>query len=301
MLYRRCLALTGLALGILAPVAGCLTGDQGADPGSGFSSGGTGHYPGYSSTGYAQGTHYGAAGAGSSGSDAGGTAGSPASDGGTQGDASASACGASATGTFSLAWTLEDGTGAAATCDSVGGEDVEIDVVNLGSAATTSATVPCSAMAATTCAMPAGNYSVSMKLRDATGSVLSEIFAPTLILVDRQTAAVASLPFQVGGGDPSQGRGIALTWSIDQVTTQSTRTCGDVGAATVQLTAGSSTFTFSCTDGKGRTTALAPGSVPVMLDLLDSGGAPLSATTSMNVTVGAGQLIFLGNVPFDVN
>jgi hypothetical protein len=68
----------------------------------------------------------------------------------------------------------------------------------------------------------------------------------------------------------------------------------------VRLTAGTKTFDFPCTDGKGRTSIIAPGDYPVKLRLIDAQGGDISVTQSMTINVGAGQLVFLGDVWFGV-
>jgi hypothetical protein len=319
MLHPRWLAWTALALGALGPLA-CTNGQSG-DPGRAFSSG-TGTYPTYTGTGHAGASAYGGAsgagtagGTGAAGSTQIGTAGAPgasdggavdapSSDAGTGADAKGpkpAACAVGATATFALAWSLEDATGADSTCDGVGGKTVDVDVVNATTGAEALTTFPCAALAATTCAMPAGTYSISMKLRDANENLLSEVFAPLMFLVDGQATAVTSWPLQVGGVDAAKGRGFALTWSIDKASTGAIETCAQAGATSVRLTAGTTKFDLPCANGKGRTTALAPDSYPVMLDLLDASGATLSETQTMNVAIAAGQLVFLGDVPFDIN
>jgi hypothetical protein len=320
MLHRR-LALTGIALCSLS--LSCQ--DQGnGDPGRDFQNGTGSYYPttsgatgygGRRGTGYAggggSGAASGAAGSyGGAGSTADGGAGTMISDGGADvtasdggGDGSGTApaaCVPGATATFSLAWSLEDASGADSTCDGVGGKTVDIDVVNSKTGAEALATIPCGALAATTCGMPAGTYSISMKLRDAAGNVLSEVVAPLMFLVDGQNTAVTSLPLQVGG-DATQGRGFAATWSIDKVGSGAIESCTQAGAVSVRLTVGQSTFDLPCANGKGRTTAVAPGTYVVKLDLIDATMAALSETQTMNVSIAAGQLVFLGDVPFDVN
>ena len=320
MLHRR-LALTGIALCALASAC---TDQATGDPGRDFQAGTGNSYPPQQGTGYGgrHGTGYGgstgaagAAGAtapdgaaGATASDGGagatasdGGAGAAASDGGGDTRTSApAACVVGATATFSLAWSLEDATGADSTCDGVGGKTVDIDVVNASTGAEALATIPCGALAATTCGMPAGTYSISMKLRDAAGNVLTEIVAPLMFLDDNQNTAVTSLPFQVGG-DKTKGRGFAATWSIDKVGTGAIVSCAQAGAASVRLTAGQATFDLPCANGKGRTTAVAPGTYVVKLDLIDGSMTSLSETQTMNISIAANQLVFLGDVPFDVN
>jgi hypothetical protein len=197
-----------------------------------------------------------------------------------------------------MAWTIEDGAGAPSTCNAVAAKTVDISIVSLKTGGESQATVPCAALSATSCALPAGAYAVSLKLRADT-DVLAEIVAPQLFAVDGQATPIASLPFRVGGPEAAMGRGIAATWTIadDSDTVQ---TCADAGAAKVRLAVGTKTFDFPCADGKGRTTVLAPGSYPVSLRLIDGQNKDLSVTQTMNLAVGAGQLIFLGDVWFEV-
>jgi hypothetical protein len=310
MPHPRWLAGIGIALGALALVVGCLDASQNGDPGPAFSSGaGNGAHYGYPGSSYPAGTSpgqsHGTGGAGDGGAKDGGASDAPVSDAGTSGDAEAgskpAACAVNATATFSLAWSVEDATGAGSTCDGVGGTTVDVDVVNLATGAEALSTTPCAALAATTCAMAAGTYSVSMKLRGAGGTVLAEVFAPLLFLVSGQATGVTSLPLQVGGADATKGRGFALAWSIDKKSTGAIESCAQAGAATVRVIAGTTTFDLACADGKGRTTAIAPSTYPVTLDLLDAAGAKVSETQTMSIAIGAGQLVFLGDVPFDVN
>jgi hypothetical protein len=308
MLHRH-LALTGIALGALT--LACMS--PNGDPGREFQSG-TGTYPTHQSSGYAGARSSGDAGLGQAGSAGGaGLAGSHGTGGATGADAGTSdggtsdgsgarpaACVVGASATFSLAWSIEDATGADSSCDGVGGKTVDIDVVNAMTGAEALTTIPCAALAATTCAMPAGKYTISFELRDAAGNVLSDVFAPILFLFDGQNTAVTSLPLQVGG-DLTQGRGFAATWAIDKYGTGAIESCAQAGAASVRLTAGQTSFDLPCGDGKGRTTAVAPGTYPVIFDLLDGAKATLSETKMMNISIAAGQLVYLGDVLFDVN
>jgi hypothetical protein len=297
----------GVALVVVAPALACVMSGNNGDPGRDFeSSGGHHHAPGY------------AGGAGAAG--ASGTAGTPATDGGA-GDASVgdahvgdarggdgapsdgakvSPCLASATSTFAMSWTVEDGTGAASTCAAQGGATVDITVVDPTSGATEDLSVPCATMQASTCAMPAGAYSVTLRLRNAGGDALAEVVAPTLFLVDGTSTPVGSVPFEVGGADATSARGFALTWSIEQSGGGAAETCAQAGAATVRLVAGSMTYDLPCADGKGRTSAVVPADYAVTVHLLDAHGADLSVTQTMTLFVDEGQLVFLGNVVFDV-
>ena len=295
---------------LLVPIIGCFVSGSNGDPGPAFESSGRHPGPGYT----------GSAGAGSTG--AGGAGGAAATDGGAGttdasfGDASVpdgatgdgatadgarpSACSSSATATFTMSWTVEDGAGAASTCAAQGGQTVDISVVSQATGAAETLTVPCATMAAATCAMPAGAYAVTLSLRDATGGVLAEIVGPTLFLIDGTSTQIASLPFSVGGADATDGRGFALTWSIEKDGTNAAETCAQAGAMSVRVAAGTTTFDLACADGKGRTTSIAPGDYPVTLHLLDAQGADLSVTQTMTLHIDEGQLLFLGNVVFDV-
>jgi hypothetical protein len=214
------------------------------------------------------------------------------------------ACTTGATGAFSLAWTVAGPAGAdggAATCASVGGKDVAVDVINLVTGAESSTTVACDGLALTTCPLPRGSYAIALALRDAAGGTLSEIIAPELVVENGQTAAVGPLPFEVGGLAATMGRGFALTWTIENPTLGAARTCAQAGAATVRVDASGKTFDLPCAPGAGRTPALTAGEYSVKLSLLDALGAPLSVTGSMILRIKNGQLIFLGGAVFDVN
>jgi hypothetical protein len=320
MSHRRSLRWAGFGLALLAPAVGCLVSGNG-EPGPAFDNGSR-HHP--SSVAGTTGTRD-AGSAGTIGHDGGGDAkldagvdgvegGSDATtdgattdatttdatttEGGT--DARPSACVAGSTATFTFSWTVEDATGTTSTCSAQGGQTVDLEVVNLSTGAESLTTAPCATMTATTCPLPGGDYSVSMKLRNATGTVLAEVDAPMLFLSDGEATPVASVPFEVGGADAANGRGIAFTWSIENQSSRAAETCAQASATTVRVVAGTKTFDLTCTDGKGRTTTLAPGDYAVTLHLQDAQGADLSVTQTMTLHVSAGQLLFLGNVVFDV-
>ncbi len=222
----------------------------------------------------------------------------------TDGPSTPAACTAGATGAFALAWTVAGPTGAdggVATCDSVGGKDVAVDVINLVTGAESSTTVACDKLALTTCPLPRGSYAIALALRDAAGTTLSETIAPELVVENGQTAALGPLPFEVGGLAATMGRGFALTWSIENATSGAARTCAQAGAATVRVDTSGKTFDLPCAPGAGRSPALTAGEYSVKLSLLDALGAPLSVTGSMILRIKNGQLIFLGDAVFDVN
>jgi hypothetical protein len=216
----------------------------------------------------------------------------------TGGDGAAEACAAGATGMFAVGWTLGGADGGVATCAGVGGKTVAVDVLNLVTGASSTKTVACDALSATTCGLPRGSYQVTLGLRDAAGATLSEIVAPELVVENGQTVQVPALPFEVGA---TMGRGFALSWTLDRAATGAALTCAQAAAEKVRLEAGAKTFDLPCAPGSGRTPALAPGEYPVKLSLLGAQDAPLSVTGTMLIQVKAGQLLFLGAAVFDVN
>jgi hypothetical protein len=310
MSHRRTRSWPALGLALLVPAVGCLVSGNG-EPGPAFDNGGR-HRPsggaGTSGGGHVDGGTDASQDAVGDvrhevGSDVGNEVGEAGNDASVaDGDAGAkpSACAASAAATFTFAWTIEDATGVASTCAAQAGQTVDVDIVDLSTGAESLMTVPCAGMTVTSCTLPGGNYSVSMKLRNAAGTVLAEVDAPMLFLPDGETTPVAAVPFEVGGADATNGRGFSLTWSIENAGSLAAETCAQASAATVRLVAGAKTFDLTCADGKGRTTALAPGDYPVTIHLLSASGAELSVTQSMTLHVVAGQLLFLGNVVFDV-
>jgi hypothetical protein len=290
MLHRQVLLRAAFAVAVLIPAA-CSESSYNGSPGPSFLAGSAGKgATGKAGTSGQAGTY----GSGGAGTTATGAAGTGAAGSGSK----PQACTANGTTSFTMAWTIEDGAGAPSTCTSVAAKTVDLSIVSLTTGGESQATVPCAALSATTCALPAGAYSVSMKLRADT-DVLAEIVAPQLFAVAGQPTPIASLPFRVGGPDAAMGRGIAATWTIGD-DTETVVTCAAAGAAKVQLAVGTKTFDFPCAEGKGRTTTLAPGSYPVSLRLIDAQNKDLSVTQTMNIAVGAGQLVFLGDVWFEV-
>jgi hypothetical protein len=192
---------------------------------------------------------------------------------------------------------------------------MDLDALNLDTHTDYHAAFSCADMAGATCALPPGSYSLAMRLRDATGTVLSELLAPSPVaVVAGQTRDLGVIPFDSAQGAPATsgaggsggtggtggaGQGIALSWTIDRAGT--TLTCDQAGATTVEVDDGQHEFEFKCSDGQDRTTSMTPGSYQVTLRLLDAQGSVLSGTTTMTVTIAAGQLVDLGAVVFDVN
>jgi hypothetical protein len=94
---------------------------------------------------------------------------------------------------------------------------------------------------------------------------------------------------------------ISLTWTLEQAGTTIAETCPRAGVATIRLIANAMNVDFKCGDGAGRTPALAAGTYAVSLHALDATGAAVSDTSTMNVTIAAGQIVSLGNAVFDVD
>jgi hypothetical protein len=303
MPHRHALIRVGVAVALLVPTIACTADGYTGDPGPSFLAGTAGNGTGKAGSYGGAGTSGGSTTTGHAGvTGHAGTNGHAGATGAAGTGAAAQACTVGATGTFTMAWTLEDGTGTATTCATLAATTVDVDIANLDTGAQTHATVPCAAMGTTTCALPEAEagYSVSMKLRTDGGTLLAEIAAPQLFILDGQATPIASVPFRVGGPEAAMSRGIALTWSIVNDDTGAALTCAQAMGAKVRLTVGTKTFDLACTDGKGRTTALAPGDYPVSLRLLDAAMGELSVTQTMTIHVGAGQLVFLGDVPFGV-
>jgi hypothetical protein len=241
---------------------------------------GTGGYGGY---GYGYG--------GGGGGGGGGT-------GGSNGDYTTN-CAAGATTSLAVSWTIEDPSFKPTTCLSVSGATMDLDVLNVASNVAYHDTFPCDAMAGTSSTLPPGDYSVAMRLRDASASVVSEAIAPTTYPVQAGCSTDLGLvPFDAALTTPDQF--ISLSWSIETVAGVR-RTCATAHAATVELDAGTNTFRWPCINGEAATTSLAPASYPVTIKLLDATGTVLSVTPSMPVPVMSGQPSPLGNVFFSVN
>jgi hypothetical protein len=230
---------------------------------------------------------------------AGGGGGYPAY-GGSGGGSVPLACAGGTSNDFKVAWTIEDASGAPSSCDGVVAQEMDLDMLNLGSNANYHGVFACSDMMGTSCALPAGSYSVAMRLRDGKGALLSELVIPqTLPITDGQTNDLGSIPFSASMGMTGPGQGIGLAWTIQRQ--GATITCTDAGAATLEVDIGDQKFPFTCDDGKGTTPPVTVGTYDVKLQLLDGQGTALSVTQTMSVVIPAGKLVDLGSVPFDVN
>ena len=210
------------------------------------------------------------------------------------------ACSATATPAFTVRWSLEDAAHALTTCTAVGAATMDLDLLNLATSVVSHDTFPCTAMAGTSATLPAGTYSVAMRLRDSAGALLSEADAPTSYPLSAGCSTDLGLvPFEAVVTTPDQF--ITLSWTIDRFATGAPLSCAAAHAAEVELDVGSSTFQWPCADGKAATGSLPADTYSVAVKLLDATGTVLSLTPSMPVTVTTAQPNALGTVTFDVN
>jgi hypothetical protein len=209
-------------------------------------------------------------------------------------------CSATTAPAFTVRWSLEDSAHAPTTCNAVGAATMDLDLLNLATSVVSHDTFPCTAMAGTSMTLPAGNYSVAMRLRDSAGTLLSEADAPTSYPLSAGCSTDLGLvPFEAVVTTPDQF--ITLSWTIDRFTTRALLSCAEAHPAQVELDVGTNTFLWPCTDGKGATGSLPAATYSVAVKLLDATGTVLSLTPSMPVTVTAAQPNALGTVTFDVN
>jgi hypothetical protein len=220
--------------------------------------------------------------------------------GGGQGGAM-TACSSSATTTFSVQWTLENKARQTMNCTAVGATTMDLDVLNVATSAVSHDTFACDTFAGQSAVLAPGSYSVAMRLRDAAGTLLSEAIAPGTFTISAGCSTDLGLvPFEAVVTTPDQF--ITLTWAVERVVTGAPLTCADAHATTVELDAGTTAFRWPCSNGKGATGSLAPGSQDVAIKLLDATGTVLSLTPTMPVAIVAGQPTALtGTVTFDVN
>jgi hypothetical protein len=263
-----------LGLALATTLGGCLVADTSGPPSNGFrgdtSYGGTGYGGGY---------------------------------GGTGGSTDSRACAGGTTSNFKVAWTIQDANGNASTCDGVAAVEMDLDLLNLATNVDYHGVYACSDLMGTSCELPAGSYTVAMRLRDAQGTLLSEAIAPgTYSITTGQTTDLGNHEFASSQGTSGAGTGqaIKLAWSIERAGTTTIITCADAGAATVELDVGTQQFPFPCGDGSGQTPSLTVGTYPTTIRLLDAQGAALSVTPTMDVAVPAALLLDLHTVIFDV-
>lgn len=238
----------------------------------------------------------------------GSSTGQAGSSGGGQGGAGASmsgdtgvvtTCSTTAPTAFSVEWTLEDTAHHPTTCTAVGGATVDLDVLNLATQVASHDTFPCDAMAGTSSTLDPGTYTVALRLYDANGVNLYEQIGEGMFTITAScTTDLGLAPFTSPVIAPDQY--ISLSWSIDRLSSGAYLSCADAQASTVELDANDQTFQWPCTDKKGATKSLPPGTYNVTIKLLDATATPLSVTATMGVPIVAGQPNALGNVLFDV-
>lgn len=210
------------------------------------------------------------------------------------------------TGYFSAAWDLEwVGTTSPIYCQEAGVEWVDLDMVDRYNNAYHDR-FPCSANQQTNVSrdLPAGDYSVVMRLRDSKERLLSATDPGWFTIV---SGAPTDLADSAGNPPVFDLQAFYLDWTVFQDLYETT--CGAVGAKSVEVRAQLSTestattYLLSCAAGRGNTPAVPVGTYSVQVNLLDSSGLVLmdeKAPFSKTVTVGGSHLTDLGTVDFDV-
>jgi hypothetical protein len=223
-----------------------------------------------------------------------GTGGSSGGMGGVGG--APSVCAATDTTSFKVTWSLIDLNQDPTTCAAAGAVTMDLDVLNVASNVTTHNSFSCSAMQGIGSPLAAGDYSIALRLRDATGALESEALGPRRYSITQGCLTdLGNVPMQVS-------QSITFTWSLEKLATGAALTCTQANASTLQLTVDGMTAVFPCSDGEATTPPLAPGGHAVSISVLDPQGAVLSTTGSpTTVTITAGKLTDLGNVIFDLN
>jgi hypothetical protein len=200
---------------------------------------------------------------------------------------------------FTVKWTIEAVGGRPSSCAAVGGASMDLDVLNLATNVAYHDTFTCDAMSGVSSPLPAGQYSIAMRLRDAADNVISQADAPTAYTISANCFTdLGVVPFEAVVTAPDQY--LSLSWSVDKQATFAPLSCAQANAATVELDAGSLTFDWPCVSGRASTATIAPGSYAVTVKLLDPSGTVLSLTQSMTVNLRAGVPEDLGPVLFDV-
>ena len=268
---------------LLAIAPGCFVSSRdGSSSSFGSGAGGSGGYGG------------GSGGVGGSGG-AGGAGGTGATGGST------GSCTRDINSDFQVAWTIEDPSGAPSSCAAAGAATMDLDALNLGSNASFHSSFACGQGAGSTCALPPGQYSFAMRLRDVQGTQLLEaVFPEILSITSGRTNDLGIVPFEVVEPGGTQIDYIAFSWTLQQFSTGAALDCASAGAATVELDVGQQKFSFPCSAGQGVSAPLAPGTYPVSMQVLDAQQNQLSVTNTANVTISPDWAVEIGNVVFGI-
>jgi len=214
---------------------------------------------------------------------------------GGAGGGTTSVCTATSTTSFTLTWSLVDLNQDATTCAAAGATTLDLDVLNLGNNVTTHDSFPCAAMQGTGSPLGAGDYSVALRLRDATGALESEAIAPHPYAIRQGCLTdLGAVPMQVS-------QSITFSWTLDKQATHATLSCAQANVSTLELTVDGMKIDWPCSDGSATSPVLTPGDHTASIVALDPQGTILSDTGAATVTITAGKVTDLGDVVFDLN
>lgn len=201
-------------------------------------------------------------------------------------------CGGSSSGSIRATWSLTE-NGAAVQC-AVGDEvDIRVDTDAM------TATFACSDLQGITPAVTCGvNHTVSLKLFDAAGNLLStaapmSIFVPCGVI--QNTPPVV---FEIGGGACADGA-ISTTWALTE--NNQPVTCAPGDEVDMRIDTDAMTVTFPCSALQGTSPAVTGGvSHNVSLKLFDKDGNVLSQTGTMALFVPCGTTQATPKVTFSL-
>jgi len=183
-------------------------------------------------------------------------------------------------GKFELHWT------AGATCPAAGATDIYLYLVDVRDNYGYQEHFACPAYQGTSEPLPPDDYTASVQVTDASGTLLDELSFPDVYPI--YAGSVTRLPdvdllAQPTVVQPTTGT-FAVRWSL-ALTTGGAATCSGAGAATVDLdlldTAGNSYHdTFTCSDYQDTSEALPPGDYTVAVRAYDANDVLVSEWVS---------------------
>ncbi|HEX3776722.1 MAG TPA: hypothetical protein VHV51_19755 [Polyangiaceae bacterium] len=190
-------------------------------------------------------------------------------------------------GTLVVNWTVVSTTDPN-QCAANGASAITVTVTD-ASGVSTPYTASCADFTTSIDDIPAGTYSVSAQLTDASGSAISTPVAVIETITDGSTTtANVDFPAESFGGAAS---GLTVQWTV--AGSASASACSDAGAATIDLALFDasglpvgSDVTPAC-DAFSATIGVAPGAYTLTAKLVDASGNDATTTLTVQVTVTA--------------
>jgi hypothetical protein len=199
-------------------------------------------------------------------------------------------CGGSSSGNIRATWSVTE-NGAPVQCAPGDEVDIRVDTDAM------TATFACSDLQGITPAVTCGvSHTVSLKLFDAQGNLLSTAAPMSIFVPCGVTQNTPPVVFEVGG--VCADGAISTTWSLTE--NNQPVSCAPGDEVDLRIDTDAMTVTFACNLMQGTSPAIPAGNHQVSLKLFDKDGNVLSQTGTMTLNVPCGTTQATPKVTFSL-